>query len=155
MHQHGRLVLGQVGDAYLVDRFLAIANRPGGALRLLVHGAIDGQRGITQRIVVVAADRSLLVDRKLEQVIAVGLFALHHREYAQRQPIVFLVGLGLLARVRDGDGLLRVLLLRADRVTVHVNSIAFVDDIRAVVIVDRFDGIAAVAGAISPAGHTP
>src|SRR5207248_1742733 len=44
MHEHRRFGLRQVADARLVDRLLAVADGPRGALRLLVHGAEDGER---------------------------------------------------------------------------------------------------------------
>src|SRR6516162_1632827 len=155
MYQHGRLRLGQVCEACLVDRLLAVADGPGGALGLLVHGTVHGQRGVAQRVVVVAADRSRLVDGELEEVVAVGLLPLDHGEDAERQPFLVLGGLGLLAGVGDGDGLLGVFLLGADRVAVDVDGIPFVDDVGAVVVVDRLGGIAAVAGARRPGGGPP
>src|SRR5262245_45737890 len=42
VHHHGGFRLGQIGQAGFVDRFLLVADRPCGALRGLVHGAVDG-----------------------------------------------------------------------------------------------------------------
>src|SRR5262245_31272783 len=155
MHQHGRLRLGQVCETCLVDRLLAVADGPGGALGLLVHGTVNGHCSVAQRVVVVAADRSRLVDSELEEVVAVDLLPLDHGEDAERQPFLVLGGLGLLAGIGDSHGLLRVFLLGTDRVAVDVDGIAFVDDVGAIVVVDRLGGIAAVAGARGPGGGRP
>src|SRR5262249_55974630 len=103
----------------------------------------------------VAADHPLLVDSKLEDVVAVGLLALGHGPHPERQPLLLLGGRGLLACVRDGNGLLGVLGLSGHRVAVNVDLVAFVDDVRAVIVVARFGRIAAVAGTRAPAGPTP
>src|SRR5262249_59896569 len=115
----------------------------------------NGQGGVAQHVVEVAADRSGLVDRQLEEVVAVGPFALNHGEHSEGKPFLLLARLGLLARVGDDDGLLSVLLLGANRNAVDVDGFALIDDVRAVVIVNRFGGIAAVRVAIVPGGRAP
>src|SRR5262249_34559854 len=88
-------------------------------------------------------------------IVAVGLLALDHGEHPQRKPFLLLARLGLPARVGDGYGLLGVLLLGANRIAVDVDGVAFVDDIRAIVVVNRFGGIAAEGGAPAPGGRAP
>src|SRR5262249_50950350 len=86
---------------------------------------------------------------------AVGPLALSHCEHAEGKPFLFLARLGLLARVGELNGLLRVLFLRADRIAVDVDGVAFVDDVRAVVVVGRFGGIAPDGGKTTPGGAGP
>src|SRR5262249_53670103 len=68
MHQDRRLGLRQVAHAGLIDRVLLFADDPRGPLRLLVHGALEGNRRVGQAVVVVAAKHAVLVDRELEDV---------------------------------------------------------------------------------------
>src|SRR5262249_44265282 len=100
-------------------------------------------------------DRSRLVDGELEEVVAVDLLPLDHGENAERKPFLILGGLGFLAGIGDCLRLLRILLLRADHVAVDVDGVAFIDDVRAVVVVDRRGRIPAVGGAARPRGGAP
>src|SRR5262249_28446578 len=85
-----------------------------------------------------------------------GLLALNHGEDAQWDPLAFRRGLGLLACVGDGGGLLGVLLGGADVVAVHVDrAVIAVDDLTAVVVAGRILGVAATAGHRAPAGRAP
>src|SRR5262245_33311698 len=105
MHHHGGFRLGQIGKAGLVDRLLIVADRPCGALRGLVHSAVNGNCGIAQRVEEVAADRPGLVDGQLKDVVGVGPLALNHGEHPKGKPFLLLARLGLFTRVGDGYGL--------------------------------------------------
>ena len=135
--QHRRLRLRQVADARLVDGVLLVADDPGGALRLLVHRAVDGQRRVRQAVVVVAADHAVLVDGELEDVVGLLLVALHHGEHAEGLPLLLLGRLRRLPRRGDVRRLRRVLLGRGDRLAVVVDAVVLVDHGGAVVVDHR------------------
>jgi hypothetical protein len=69
MDQDRRGILGEVGDARLVDGRLVVANRPSGTLGLLVDRAGDLLDLVRFRVVVVAADDALGIDGEREDIV--------------------------------------------------------------------------------------
>src|SRR5262249_16094084 len=135
MHQHRRLGLRQVVKARFEYTVLGLADRPGGALVLLVNGPVDRRRRLHDAVVVVAADDAGVVHRKLEEIVRGLLVAGDERKDAQRLPI----GRGRRVRGLALHGqrrrLLGELLGRTGVLAADVDRVVLVDDVRTVAVV--------------------
>ena len=102
------------------------------------------------RVLERAVDNTLLAHRKLQKHgwFGAGRFAIRcHGKHAQRHP-VFRCRLGFRNVCRDGLGLLRVLLFRANWLVAVIHRAILVVNVFAVVVVNRL-----APAVIDPAGH--
>src|SRR5262249_22406058 len=155
VHHHGRFVLGQIDDAGLEDRHLLVADRPARPLGVLVHLPVHRGGGVGRRVVVIAAEHAVLVDRQLEDVGGRRLLAPDQREHAQRDPVAIRRRRGRRAGLGDRGGLVGVLLGGAHALAVHVHLAVLVNAVGAVVVGGALLRVAAGAGDGAPGGRAP
>src|SRR3954447_10584182 len=88
MDKPGRSWLRQIENAALHDDSPAriIGVRPDGALRLLIDGALNGERRSRQLIEDRAANRAISSDCQLHQNVVVRHAIARYYKYAERQP---------------------------------------------------------------------
>ena len=136
MEQARRLVLGEVVESRFDYVCCVLSDGEANALRSFIDRALDDLIIVRGAVGIVAAYNSFFIDGQLNGDIRFLLVGLRKGEDAQREPVAVRRSVGHRSGAGQGAGLVVILLGCSCLLTIDVDVVTFVDDVRAVVIVD-------------------